>query len=375
LSPENELTHEQIGDFLSHLSRSCQQWQVVQASEAIQVYFFFRRRKLLEAKPGGPSSNDLWRLHADDLVRVIRLKHLSIKTERTYLSWLRGFYRFVGGKVPSDLKSTDVKDFLTYLAAERRVSASTQNQAFNALLFFYRHVLGQQISDLDDTLRARRKLRLPVVLSKPEVQSIFNNLEGANLLMARIIYGGGLRLQECLDLRVKDIDFSRRRLMIVQGKGGKDRVTLLPQSVCSDLHNHLQWVWKLFVQDNKNGIAGVYLPYALQRKFPNAGRDWQWQWIFPSSTLSMDPRTKIVRRHHIYPDVLQRHIKRAASRARISKRVTVHTLRHSFATHLLESGTDIRTIQELMGHKDLKTTMMYTHVASVNFEGVKSPLD
>ena len=306
---------------------------------------------------------------------MIRLRQLSNSTERTYVTWLRSFYRFVGNKKPIELTSTDFKDFLTHLAAERRVAPSTQNQAFNSILFFYRHILDKEIDGLESTLRARRKKRLPVVLTKTEVKSIFKHLKGVNRLMAQVIYGGGLRLQECLNLRVKDIDFKRNRLIIIQGKGGKDRETLLPELIRQALHQHLQWVWKTYLEDRKNNVPGVYLPYALQRKYPNAGCDWQWQWVFPSRSSSVDPRTMIERRHHLYPDNLQRNLRKAVKKAGISKRVTVHTLRHSYATHLLEAGTDIRTIQELLGHSDLKTTMIYTHVASINFDGVKSPLD
>ena len=373
--PESGLTQQEISDYLSQLSRHCQQWQVIQASEAINLFVFFRRRKSIEQKNGDVSSDDRWKLHADDLIRMIRLRHLSINTERTYLSWLRSFYRFVGGKPPCELDSSDVKDFLTQLAAERHVSPSTQNQAFNAILFFFRYILEKQIDDLDGALRARRKKRLPVVLTKLEVQALFKHMKGINRLMARVIYGGGLRLRECLNLRIKDIDFSRHRIMVVQGKGGKDRETLLPESIRRDLHGHLQWAWKLFLEDRKKDVPGVYLPYALQRKFPNAGCEWKWQWVFPSRTLSMDPRTKIIRRHHLYPDNLQRHLRKAVKMALIQKRVTVHTLRHSFATHLLENGTDIRTIQVLLGHSSLQTTMIYTHVASKTLKGVKSPLD
>ncbi len=255
-------------------------------------------------------------LHADDLARMIRLKQLSTNTEKTYLTWLRSFYRFVGGKRPSELDSTDVKNFLTHLDVERHVSPSTQNQAFNAILFFYRHVLEKEIDDLNGTLRARRKKRLPVVLTKQEVFSIFKHLKEVNQLMARLIYGSGLRLQECHNLRIKDIDFKRNRLLIVQGKGVKDREGLLPELIRQDLHRHLQWVWKVYLEDRKNDVPGVYLPYALQRKYPNAGREWNWQWVFPSQTISMDPRTKIVRRHHRYPDNLQRHLRKAVKSGR-----------------------------------------------------------
>ena len=357
------------------MSKHCKQWQVVQAGEAIQLFYFFRRRKASDSENNHASSKEKWKQNADDMIRMIRLKQLSINTEKTYLTWLRSYCRFVKTKPPGKLTSTDVKDFLTHLAADCHVSPSTQNQAFNAILFFYRYILEKDIEDLNGTLRARRKKRLPVVLTQSEVLEVIKQMKGVSQLMARVIYGGGLRLQECLNLRVKDIDFKRNRISIINGKGGKDRETLLPESTREDLHRHLQYVWSLYLKDRKDDAPGVYLPYALQRKYPNAGREWSWQWVFPSKTLSMDPRTKIIRRHHLYPDNLQRNLRKAVKNASIHKRVTVHTLRHSFATHLLENGTDIRTIQELLGHSSLKTTMIYTHVASVNFDGVRSPMD
>jgi len=372
---EADLTDQDIGDFLTQLSKHCKQWQVEQAGEAIQLFFFFRRRRSITLENPDSSSKEKWKLNADDMVRMIRLKQLSPNTERTYLTWLRSYFRFVNAKPPEELNSTDVQDFLTHLAADRHVSPSTQNQAFNAILFFYRFILEKDIEDLNSTVRPRRKKRLPVVLTQNEVGEVIKQMKGVSQLMARMIYGGGLRLQECLNLRVKDIDFQRNRLLILFGKGGKDRETLLPGAIREDLHRHLQWVWSLYLQDRENDIPGVYLPYALERKYPNAGKEWKWQWVFPSQALSMDPRTKIIRRHHLYPDNLQRNLRKAVKATSISKRVTVHTLRHSFATHLLENGTDIRTIQELLGHSSLKTTMIYTHVASVNFDGVRSPLD
>ena len=372
---ETYINDQDISTFLTQLSKNCKQWQVEQAGEAIQLFFFFRRRKLIAPELQDASSKEKWKLNADDMVRMIRLKQLSINTERTYLTWLRSCFRFVMPKSPEDLTCKDVKDFLTHLAADRHVSPSTQNQAFNAILFFYRHILEKEIEDLDNTMRARRKKRLPVVLTQNEVRTVIKQMKGANQLMAKVIYGGGLRLQECLGLRIKDIDFKRNRVSIINGKGGKDRETLLPESVRADLHRHLQRVWDIYLQDRKNEIPGVYLLYALERKYPNAGKEWQWQWVFPSKSLSMDPRTKIIRRYHLYLSNLQRNLRKAVRRTSISKRVIVQTLCHSFATHLLENGTDIRTIQELLGHSSLKTTMLYTHVASVNFDGVRSPLD
>ncbi len=284
-------------------------------------------------------------------------------------------YRFLNGASPFSINEKHVKNFLTYLAVERHVAPSTQNQAFNAILFLFRHVLDKDIDGLNDVVRSKKMRRLPVVLTKHEVSRLLDNMSGINLLMAQIIYGGGLRLQECVQLRIKDIDFDRNTIVIKFGKGGKDRETLLPEIVKDDLKQHIEKIKTLFEYDRKNNTPGVEMPLALERKYPNAGKEWIWQWAFPSQTLSVDPRTKIIRRHHIHPTNLQKHIRNAAIKAGINKRVTTHTLRHSFATHLLEDGHDIRTIQELLGHSSLKTTMIYTHVAMKNRLGVKSPMD
>jgi integron integrase len=264
---------------------------------------------------------------------------------------------------------------MTYLAVERNVAISTQNQAFNAILFLFRYVLDKKIDDISDTVRAKRKIRLPVVLTKSEIKRLFDQMSGLYLLMAKVIYGCGLRLQECLLLRIKDVDFERNAVIVRSGKGDKDRETTLPESIKENLREQLKKAQKFHQNDRKNNIAGVQLPYAFERKSPNAGKEWAWFWVFPSATLSIDPQTKIVRRHHVFRSNLRKAIKQAGIKANIAKRLTVHSLRHSFATHLLESGHDIRTIQELLGHTDLNTTMIYTHVVNKNRLGVKSPLD
>ena len=366
---------DQITQYLKQLSKNHEDWQSQQASDAIHLYFFYLRRKNVLEGTSESRPDELWKLRTDEMIKILRLKHRSASTEKTYLNWLRSFYRFLNGKSPEKLQSSDVKDFLTYLAVERRIAPSTQNQAFNAILFFYRHILDVEIDGLNDVVRARQRRRLPVVLTKQEVRDLFKNLNGINLLMARLIYGCGLRLRECLNLRIKDLDFRRFRLTIRSGKGDKDRETLLPEKLIDDLNTHIRQVWSQFNQDRENRVPGVYLPYALQRKYPNAGKEWAWQWVFPSHKLSVDPRSKVVRRHHLHHSNLHRHIKRAVYKAGIVKTVSVHTLRHSFATHLLEDGYDIRTIQELLGHSSLKTTMIYTHVAGKNLMGVKSPFD
>jgi integron integrase len=374
-NPGDDVSAEEIDGFLMHLMKTREDWQVNQANEAIQLYIYYNRRKH-QSKAGADIDSDTqWKAVAQDMVRMLRLKHRSLSTEKTYMGWLRSFYRFLNGRSPHELDSSQVKDFLSYLAVERNVSSSTQKQAFNAILFLFRHVLNNDIDDISGAVRASQKRRLPVVLTKQEVFRLFDHLNGTGLLMSRLLYGCGLRLLECLRLRVKDIDFERGCLTIRSGKGDKDRETVLPESLKNDLRRHLDKVRDLFERDRKDDVAGVQLPGALERKYPNAGKEWGWQWVFPSGTLSVDPRTRQIRRHHIHPSCLQKETKRAALAAEFTKKVTVHTLRHSFATHLLEKGYDIRTIQELLGHTSVQTTMIYAHVATKNKLGVKSPLD
>jgi len=373
--PMAEISTDEIEAYLRRLSKSREEWQVKQAKEAIDLFLFFRRKRLRQPSKKSLDMDAAWKEAADEMVRMLRLKHRSLATEKSYLSWLRSFYGFVGGKHPDSLKGSHVKDFLSHLAVERRVAPSTQNQAFNAILFFFRHVLNREIGDLDGTVRAHHKRRLPVVLTRREILQLFDHLDGQCLLMAQLAYGCGLRVRECVSVRVKDIDFERASLIVRAGKGDKDRLTVLPESLKNDLRDHMETVQELFAKDRKEDVAGVYLPGALERKYPDAGKEWAWQWVFPSKTLSVDPRSKVVRRHHVHPSTLQRGVRQAARAVGISKQVSVHTLRHSFATHLLEKGYDIRTIQELLGHASVQTTMIYTHVAQKNALGVKSPLD
>ena len=271
--------------------------------------------------------------------------------------------------------AVEVEAFLSSLATDRHVAAATQNQALAALLFLYREVLGVELPCLDNITRAKKPQRLPVVLSRQEVDRLLANLSGTSSLMARLMYGTGMRLMECVRLRVKDVDFDRREIVVRSGKGGKDRVTMLPQSIEPALKIHLEQVRALFDGDRRQDLPGVEIPDALDIKYPNAGKTWGWFWVFPSATLSTDPRTGIHRRHHFYEQTLQRAIRRAAQMAHIAKPATSHTLRHSFATHLLQSGYDIRTVQELLGHSDVSTTMIYTHVLNKGGRGVASPLD
>jgi integron integrase len=310
--------------------------------------------------------------HLHDL---IRRKHYSIRTEKAYADWVRRFLAFHSGIPLERLSEAEISSFLTFLAVREKVSASTQNQALNALVFFFRNVLRRNLDSPFNLVRAKRPFRLPTVLSKTEVQRILNHLSGEHLLMAQLLYGSGLRLMEALRLRVKDIDFGLRQILVRDGKGFKDRITMLPDQLRDPLRIHLERVRRIFEADLNRGIGGVHLPYALERKYPSAAREWKWQYVFPSDRLSTDPRTGVTRRHHADESYLQKEVRRAAREAGILKPVGCHTFRHSFATHLLEAGHDIRTVQELLGHSDVKTTMIYTHVLNRGGLGVRSPLD
>ena len=311
----------------------------------------------------------------DQVRGKIRLKHYSIRTEQAYLDWIKRFICHFGKKHPRDLGAAEVEGFLTHLAVAGQVAASTQNQAKSALLFLYREVLESELPWLDNIEQAKATRRLPVVLTRAEVHDLLTRLEGTNWLIASLLYGTGMRIMECLRLRIKDIEFARREILIRDGKGFKDRVTMLPAALVTPLQAHLQRVQALHRQDLEAGYGAVYLPYALERKYPGAARDWGWQYVFPSMRFSVDPRTQITRRHHVQDQAVQRAVKQAARDAGLAKPATPHTLRHSFATHLLEGGYDIRTVQELLGHSDVSTTMIYTHVLNKGGRGVVSPLD
>jgi integron integrase len=306
---------------------------------------------------------------------VLRRKHYSIRTEESYLNWIRRFILFHDKRHPRDMSAPEVEAFLTHLAVREHVAASTQNQALSALLFLYRHVLQMELTEPLDALRARKGKRLPVVLTPAEVRAIFAHLAGTHALMTGLLYGSGLRVMECLRLRVKDVDFEKRQIVVRQGKGDKDRVTMLPASLVAPLQHHLEEVRRLHLADLAEGGGDVLLPDALARKMPAAEREWGWQYVFPSPQLSRDPRSGAVRRHHFDETGLGKAIKRAARAAGVAKNVGCHTFRHSFATHLLENGYDIRTVQELLGHRDVKTTMIYTHVLNRGGLAVRSPLD
>ena len=305
----------------------------------------------------------------------IRAKHYSIRTEESYTYWVKYFVKFHNYKHPAQMSAPQVQEFLNHLAVSKNVSASTQNQALNAINFLYKEILEQPFGKMDNLTWAKSSRRLPVVLSPEEVRNLLNHLQGNLRLMAEILYESGLRLMECIRLRVKDIDFNLNQIMVRFGKGAKDRITLLPAKIVEPLKNQIAKVQSLHQQDLRDGFGNVYLPFALAEKFPNANKEFGWQYLFPATKISTDPRTKIKRRHHILEDVLQKQIKLSALKIGIRKHVTCHTLRHSFATHLLQSGYDIRTVQELLGHKNVKTTMIYTHVLNKGALAVKSPLD
>ena len=311
-----------------------------------------------------------------DRVRIAaRRRHYSLRTEQSYVGWVRRFILFHGKRHPKDMDAAEVVAFLSDLAVRGRVSASTQNQALSALLFLYRHILDRELEGLDTAVRAQIGRALPVVLTRDEIRTVLDHLHGTRRLQSTLLYGAGLRLMECLRLRVKDLDFARSQLAVRQGKGRRDRMTTLPRRLRGPLERHLVEVRRLHQRDLEQGYGEVLLPDALGRKHPTAARDWRWQWVFPAARLARDPRSGRIARHHQHPTVLQRAVKQAAERARIPKRVTCHIFRHSFATHLLEEGADIRTVQELLGHRDVRTTMIYTHVLDRGPLGVSSPAD
>ena len=307
---------------------------------------------------------------------ALRVRHYAIRTEQAYVDWVRRFVRFFGGKRhPLRLGPLEVQAFLTHLAVERSVASTTQNQAKSALLFLYREVLGVQLPWLDEIVGAKQSRRLPVVLTPSEVRALLGHLSGTMGLVGSLLYGTGMRLLESLRLRIKDVEFERRELIIRDGKGAKDRVTVLPENLIPPLQAHIATVRKLHLRDLAAGFGDVWLPDALDVKYPGAPREWGWQWVFPSSARSIDPRSGAEHRHHLNETTVQKAISGAARRAGIIKPCSPHVLRHSFATHLLQAGYDIRTVQELLGHSDVKTTMIYTHVLNRGGRGVRSPLD
>jgi len=311
----------------------------------------------------------------DQVRHAIRTRHYSYMTEKAYIGWIKRFIFFHNKRHPAEMGEQEIARFLSSLASESHVSASTQNQALNALLFLYHKVLEKKIGLIQGVVRAKRPRRLPVVLTKEEVKRVLSCMTGTPWLMALLLYGAGLRLMECCRLRVKDVDFSRNQIVVRAGKGDKDRYTMLPAAVKEPLLKHLQGTKRQHEQDLTNGLGRVALPNALERKYPNAGKDWGWHWVFPAPQHYADKVTGEKRRHHLHESVLQREVRRAVVKASISKPASCHTFRHSFATHLLEDGYDIRTVQELLGHSDVSTTMIYTHVLNRGGRGVQSPAD
>lgn len=311
----------------------------------------------------------------DQVRNIIRTKHYSIRTEEAYVNWAKNFILFHNKRHPKEMGKKEINQFLTHLAVKRNVAASTQNQALSAILFLYREVIKKEIGWLGDITRAKKPRKLPVVFSREEVNMILTELEGRKWLMASLLYGAGLRLMECLRLRVQDVDFHYHQILVRDAKGHKDRVTILPESIEAPLQRHLEKTRAQHKRDLKDGFGTVYLPFALSEKYPRAEREWCWQYVFPADKRSRDPRSGIERRHHLSERVLQEVIKTTIRKTGINKPGSPHTLRHSFATHLLENGYDIRTVQELLGHKDVRTTMIYTHVLNRGGKSVRSPLD
>ncbi|HFC54432.1 MAG TPA: integron integrase [Gammaproteobacteria bacterium] len=407
-------TAKHVAKFLDGLCRRrLKDWQIRQAAESIRILLDMTGaswsrdldwdRWRGEAPPHehpeqdrGPSTNTgrqagpRWEHAGEDALDVVRKRYhreftalvtevrqraYSLRTEQAYESWLARFILHSGGKNPRTLDKSHIVSFLQYLAVDRNVAASTQNQALNALVFFFEQVLKRKVGEMEGFVRAKRPKRLPTVLSKSEVSALLQQMQGTKWLMASLLYGTGMRLMECIRLRVQDVDFEYRQILVRNGKGKKDRVVPMPAALVAPLQEQLEEGYQIHQNDLRNGFGEVYLPYALARKYPNAGREWKWQYVFYSARISTDPRSGAVRRHHVHENSLQKGIKVAARKAGITKRVNCHALRHSFATHLLEAGYDIRTVQELLGHADVSTTMIYTHVLNRGGRGVVSPLD
>ncbi len=374
----DELKIEAFRDNLTKQEK-VQDWQVRQAYDAVRLYAGHFLDNTSDVSPNGKKHPEVSQV-LKEMSNAIRIRHYSYKTEKTYTGWTKRFYGYLLDEKKKDIyahgvESQDVKDYLTHLALKRRVSASTQNQAFNSLLFLFRNVLKADLKDLRNTVRAKQGFRIPVVFTVEEVQRLFSYIKGDKLLMLQLLYGSGLRLMERVSLRVKDIVFESGQVFVRSGKGDKDRSTVLPEHIKQPLKKHLKDVKELHVKDIQRGYGEVNMPNALDRKYPNASKQWGWQYVFPSLTLSTDPNDGRTKRYHIQDKTVQRAIKEALNKAEIVKHASVHTLRHSFATHLLMNGVNIREIQTLLGHKNVETTMIYTHVIRDITKAPISPLD
>jgi len=376
--------YNNIKEFLDKLeSEGKEDRQIRQAYKAVKVFledFMCLLIDFTEDSENGSTCKPVkkpktWKDAFSKFINETRFQHLAYSTEKTYRSWIKRFIEFCNNAPPEEIQSSHVKKFLVHLAVEKEVSASTQNQAFNALLYLFRNVLEKEFDVGDNVVRAKKSDRIPVVFSRKEIKKLFRHFPEGYLLHAKLIYACGLRITECIRLRVKDIDFENRSLTVRFGKGNKDRVIPLPEMLYPELKSHLEKVKRVHETDLRAGSGSVYMPSALAKKFPNASKEWAWQYVFPSKNLSLDPRAKIIRRHHITSRALQKAMGKALKKSGIPKKATIHTLRHSFATHLLQDGYDIRTVQELLGHKDVRTTMIYLHVLR-SLEGkVISPLE
>jgi integron integrase len=367
--------------------KKLEDWQFTQADNAVKLYI----HHFLPASGGAAKLSPNAQIPPENIFpgdqkvqekirEILRIKHYAYSTERAYIDWFKRFHAYLTDIKKKDWETqgadeADVRDFLSHLAIKQRVSSSTQNQAFNALLFLFREVLKIDLHDLSKTVRAKRGPKVPVVLTQGEVRSLLDHLKGRDLLLVHILYGTGMRLMEVARLRIQDIDFGINSIIVRAGKGDKDRMTVLPDAVKNQLKEHLAATEKIHKQDLAKGFGEVYMPEALDRKYTNAAREWRWQYVFPSITLSVDPRSGKVRRHHISPSSIQKIVADAVRKAGIPKHATVHTLRHSFATHLLMNGVNIREVQELLGHKNVETTMIYTHVLRNMSKAPMSPLD
>ncbi|MBU1193228.1 MAG: integron integrase [Proteobacteria bacterium] len=379
----DHVSNNDIDIFLNQLKRDeFTDWQIDQARNAVILYIEKYCGKTIVPTPDsekkistGSPYIATWQQAKEHFTELIRLRHYAYNTEKTYQEWIRRFLLFTKLPSPQQASSEHVKQFLAHLAVERKVTASTQNQAFNALLFLYRDVLGIEFGDFRNTIRAKKNQRVPVVLTMEEIKAVFVHIKGEMELALTLIYASGIRVTECVRLRVQDLDFGNHSLIVRSGKGDKDRVTLLPEFLHEPLKLHLENVKAIHENDLGIGHGAVYLPDALEKKYPRANKEWSWQYVFPAAALAIDPRSGMIRRHHVNQQALQRAMKHAVIQAGLTKKASVHTLRHSFATHLLQSGYDIRTIQDLLGHKDVSTTMIYTHVVKNGPHGVKSPAE